>query len=135
MDRWATRSTFEEIVAESDVVSLHVPLAPGTRHLVDAGVLARMRRTAVLVNTARGPVVDEAALVEALRDGVIAGAGLDVYEAEPRLAPGLADLRNAVLLPHVGSATHSVRSRMAELCAANAVAMLRGETPPHVVEP
>ena len=135
MDRWAARATFDEIVADSDVLSLHVPLAPETRHLVDADVLARMRRTAVLVNTARGPVVDEAALVEALRDGVIAGAGLDVYEAEPRLAPGLAELPNTVLLPHVGSATHSVRSKMAELCAANAVAMLRGETPPHVVTP
>lgn len=135
MDRWATRATFEELVPDCDVLSLHVPLAPETRHLVDADVLARMRRTAVLVNTARGPVVDEAALVEALRDGVIAGAGLDVYEAEPRLSPGLAELPNTVLLPHVGSATHSVRSTMAELCAANAVAMLRGETPPHVVEP
>ncbi len=135
MDRCATRASFEELVSDSDVLSLHVPLAPETRHLVDAGVLARMRRTAVLVNTARGPVVDEAALVEALRDGVIAGAGLDVYEAEPQLAPGLAELPNTVLLPHVGSATHSVRSKMAELCAANAVAMLRGETPPHVVTP
>lgn len=135
MDRWATRASLEELVSDSDVLSLHVPLAPETRHLVDADVLARMRRTAVLVNTARGPVVDEAALVAALRDGVIAGAGLDVYEAEPRLSPGLAELPNTVLLPHVGSATHSVRSKMAELCAANAVAMLRGEAPPHVVEP
>ena len=135
MEQWAERAGLDEIVTGSDVVSLHVPLAPETRHLVDADVLARMRRTAVLVNTARGPVVDEAALVVALRDGVIAGAGLDVYEAEPRLAPGLAELPNTVLLPHVGSATHSVRSRMAELCAANAVAMLRGETPPHVVLP
>lgn len=135
LDRWATRASFDELVSDSDVLSLHVPLAPETRHLVDADVLARMRRTAVLVNTARGPVVDEAALVAALRDGAIAGAGLDVYEAEPRLAPGLAELPNTVLLPHVGSATHSVRSQMAELCAANAVAMLRGETPPHVVEP
>ena len=135
MDRWATRASFDEIVTGSDVVSLHVPLAPGTRHLIDAEVLARMRRTAVLVNTARGPVVDEAALVEALRDGVIAGAGLDVYEDEPRLTAGLAELPTTVLLPHVGSATHSVRAKMAELCAANAVAMLRGETPPHVVTP
>ena len=135
MEQWAERADFDEIVSGSDVVSLHVPLAAETRHLVDTDVLARMRRTAVLVNTARGPVVDEAALVVALRDGVIAGAGLDVYEAEPRLAPGLAELPNTVLLPHVGSATHSVRARMAELCAANAVAMLRGETPPHVVLP
>lgn len=133
MDRWATRTGFEEVVAESDVLSLHVPLAPETRHLVDADVLRRMRPTAVVVNTARGPVVDEAALVEALRDGVIAGAGLDVYEDEPRLTPGLADLPNVVLLPHVGSATHTVRAKMAEMAAANAVAMLRGEQPPHTV--
>lgn len=134
MDRWATRVSFDTVVEDSDVVSLHVPMAPETRHLVDRDVLHRMRRTAVLVNTARGPVVDEAALVEALRDEVIAGAGLDVYEDEPRLAAGLAELRNAVLLPHVGSATHTVRARMAELCAENAIAMLRGERPPHLVE-
>ena len=134
MDRLATRASFDDVVDGSDVLSLHIPLAPETHHLVDRDVLHRMRRTAVLVNTARGPVVDEAALVEALRDGVIAGAGLDVYEDEPRLAPGLADLPNVVLLPHVGSATHTVRSKMAEMCARNAVAMLRGEGPPHTVE-
>jgi glyoxylate reductase len=135
MDRWATRASFDEVVADSDVLSLHVPLAPETHHLVDRDVLRRMRRTAVVVNTARGPVVDEAALVEALRDGEIAGAGLDVYEDEPRLAPGLAQLSSVVLLPHVGSATHTVRAKMAEMAAANAVAMLRGEDPPHAVRP
>jgi glyoxylate reductase len=134
MDQWATRTGFDEVVTDSDVVSLHVPLAPETRHLVDGDVLRRMRRTAVLVNTARGPVVDEAALVEALRDGEIAAAGLDVYEDEPRLAAGLAELPNVVLLPHVGSATHTVRAKMAEMAAANAVAMLRGEHPPHPVD-
>jgi glyoxylate reductase len=133
MDEWATRTGFDDVVADSDIVSLHVPLAPETHHLVDGDVLRRMRRTAVVVNTARGPVVDETALVAALRDGVIGGAGLDVYEDEPRLAPGLAELPNVVLLPHVGSATHTVRAKMAEMAAANAVAMLRGERPPHAV--
>ena len=87
------------------------------------------------MNTARGPVVDETALVQALQDGVIAGAGLDVYEAEPQLAPGLADLPNTVLLPHLGSATVAVRAEMARLCAVNAVAMARGEVPPHRGQP
>ena len=94
-------------------------------------VLQRMKPTAILVNTARGPIVDEPALVQALQDGAIAGAGLDVYEAEPHLAPGLADLPNTVLLPHVGSATVAVRAEMARLCAMNAVAMARGKVPPH----
>jgi glyoxylate reductase len=133
MDRWGSRTDLETVLADSDIVSLHVPLAAQTHHLVDAAALRRMRRSAVVVNTARGPVVDEAALVAALRDGVIAGAGLDVYEDEPRLAPGLAELPNVVLLPHVGSATHTVRAKMAEMAATNAVAMLRGEPPPHAV--
>ncbi len=123
------------LVATSDFLSLHVPLTQGTRHLVNAEVLGRMRPTAILVNTARGPVVDERALVQALEGGVIAGAGLDVYEAEPQLAPGLADLPNTILLPHVGSATVAVRAEMARLCALNAVAMARGEVPPHPVNP
>lgn len=94
-----------------------------------------MKPSAILINTARGPVVDEAALVVALREKWIAAAGLDVYEREPALEPGLAELSNTVLLPHVGSATVSVRSEMARLCATNAVAMLRGELPPHPVNP
>jgi len=124
-----------ELVETSDFLSVHVPLAPTTRHLVDASVLAAMKPTAILVNTARGPIVDEAALVEALGSGRLAGAGLDVYEHEPRLAPGLADLPNVVLLPHVGSATVKVRAKMAELCADNAIAMGRGQIPPHCVNP
>ena len=124
-----------ELVETSDFLSLHVPLTQGTRHLVNAEVLGRMRPTAILVNTARGPVVDERALVQALEGGAIAGAGLDVYEAEPQLAPGLADLPNTILLPHVGSATVAVRAEMARLCALNAVAMARGEVPPHPVNP
>lgn len=124
---------WEQLVAQSDFLSLHVPLSEQTRHLVDASVLQRMKPGAILINTARGPIVDEAALVEALRAGVIAGAGLDVYEDEPRPAPGLVELANTVLLPHLGSATVSVRNEMARLSAANAVAMAEGRTPPHAV--
>lgn len=124
-----------ELVATSDYLSLHVPLNAETRHLVDASVLRSMKRSAILINTARGPIVDEQALVTALRDGTIAGAGLDVYEDEPRLAPGLAELPNTVLLPHIGSATVPVRAEMARRCAENAVAMLRDELPPYPVNP
>jgi glyoxylate reductase len=124
---------WDELVERSDFLSLHVPLNDQTRHLVDAGVLERMKPDAILINTARGPVVDEAALVDALRNGVIAGAGLDVFEDEPKLAPGLAELPNTVLLPHVGSATVPVRSEMARLSALNAVAIAEGRTPPHAV--
>jgi glyoxylate reductase len=128
-------AAWDEIVATSDFLSLHVPLSDSTRHLVDAAVFEAMKPSAILINTARGPVVDEAALVVALREKWIAAAGLDVYEREPALEPGLVELSNTVLLPHVGSATVSVRSEMARLCATNAVAMLRGELPPHPVNP
>ena len=114
---------------------MHVPLADSTRHLIDTATLAAMKPTAMLINTARGPVVDEAALVRALRDGEVAAAGLDVYEDEPQLTPGLTDLQNVVLLPHLGSATVQVRNRMAELCAENAVAIRHGHLPPHCVNP
>ncbi len=124
-----------ELIATSDYLSLHVPLNEQTRHLVDAGVLNAMKPSAILINTARGPIVDERALVTALRDGTIAGAGLDVFEDEPRLAPGLAELPNTVLLPHVGSATVPVRAEMARRCAENAIAMARGELPPYPVNP
>ncbi|EOM76534.1 NAD(P)-dependent oxidoreductase [Rhodococcus rhodnii] len=127
--------SWQEMLPESDFVSLHVPASADTHHLVDAAALTAMKPTAILVNTARGPVVDETALVAALRDGTIAGAGLDVYENEPALAPGLAELPNTVLLPHVGSATVSVRSEMARLCAENAVAIARGGLAPHTVDP
>lgn len=126
---------WDELVARSDYLSLHVPLAESTRHLVDRDVLRRMRPDAILINTARGPVVDEAALVEALREGRIAGAGLDVYEDEPDLAEGLAELPGTVLLPHVGSATVSVRREMSRLSALNAVAIAEGRMPPHPVNP
>ncbi|MBW2415392.1 MAG: D-glycerate dehydrogenase [Deltaproteobacteria bacterium] len=116
----------DELLERSDFVSLHVPLTPDTRHLIGAAELARMRSNAVLINTARGPVIDEHALVEALRAGQIAGAGLDVFEDEPRLAPGLAELPNVVLCPHLGSATLATRDRMAEIAARNIVECLAG---------
>lgn len=126
---------WNELVERSDFLSLHVPLNEQTRYLVDADLLARMKPSAILINTARGPVVDEAALVEALRNGIIAGAGLDVFEDEPRLAPGLAELPNTVLLPHVGSATVPVRAEMARLSALNAIAIAENRLPPHPVSP
>ena len=122
--------SLEELLAASDVVSLHCPLTPETRHLVDGAALRSMKPSAFLVNTTRGPVVDEGALVEALRAGVIAGAGLDVFEHEPDVHPGLLELENVVLLPHLGSATVETREAMAVLAARNVVAVLAGEAPP-----
>ncbi|TYP90755.1 2-hydroxyacid dehydrogenase [Blastococcus xanthinilyticus] len=117
------------LLAESDVVSLHCPLTPDTHHLIGAAELAAMKPTAILVNTARGPVVDEAALVTALETGVIAAAGLDVYEDEPRLHPGLRALDNTVLLPHIGSAGRATRDAMGLLAVDNVRAVLAGEPP------
>ena len=117
------------LLAGADVVSLHVPLASETRHLIDADALSAMRSSAILVNTARGPVVDERALVEALRAGTIAGAALDVYENEPSVHPGLLTLENVVLAPHLGSATRETRTAMADLAVRNVIAVLSGESP------
>ena len=119
----------DELLERSHVVSLHCPLTDETRHLIDAGALRAMRDDAYLVNTARGPVVDEPALAAALRDGVIAGAALDVFEDEPEVHPDLLGLDNVVLVPHLGSATEETRTAMAELAAANVVAVLRGDEP------
>jgi glyoxylate reductase len=121
----------EEGLAAADFVSVHTPLTAETHHLVDASRLALMKPTAVLVNTARGAVVDEAALVEALETGVIAAAGLDVYEHEPRLHPRLATLDNAFLLPHLGTCTVEDRVWMTHMAVDNVVAALRGEDVPH----
>ena len=121
----------EDLLREADFVTLHVPLTPQTRHLIGRRELELMKPTAHLINTARGPMVDEAALVAALRRGEIGGAGLDVYEQEPQLSPGLTDLDNVVLLPHVGSATIETRTRMGLMAAANLLAGLRGERPPN----
>ncbi len=126
-------SPFDELLREADFVTLHVPLGPSTRHLIGSRELEIMKPSACLINAARGPVVDEKALVEALRYGRIRGAGLDVYENEPELSPGLADLKNAVLLPHMGSATIETRTKMALMAAENLLAGLRGERPPNCV--
>ncbi|MCP1413945.1 D-glycerate dehydrogenase [Paenarthrobacter sp. A20] len=126
----ARRVDLDELLAVSDVVSLHCPYGPATHHLIGAEQLAAMKSSAFLVNTARGPIIDEEALASALRDRVIAGAGLDVYEQEPRVHPGLLDLDNVALLPHLGSATVETRTAMAMLAADNALAVLSGELPP-----
>jgi len=129
------RVTLHEGLAQADYVSLHVPLTPETRHLIGRAELERMKPTAYLVNTARGPVVDEAALVEALRNGTIAGAGLDVFENEPRQHPGLVDLTNTCLMPHVGSASRHARPHMARIAQTNVLEALRGRRPPDALEP
>jgi len=134
-DLGARKVSFEELLRESDFVSVHVPLMPATRHLFNAKTLALMKPTAYLINTSRGPVIHEAELVEALRRGVIAGAALDVYEFEPKMVPGLAELPNAVLAPHTASATRSSRSGMSVKAATNLLAMLRGERPPDCLNP
>jgi glyoxylate reductase len=121
------------LMEESDFVSVHCPLTETTRHLLDGPMLARMKPTGFLINTARGPVVDEAALVQALRERRIAGAGFDVYENEPALAPGLSELGNVVLLPHIGSATMETRDRMGRMCAEAVIAVLTGKEPAHRV--
>jgi glyoxylate reductase len=125
----------DTLLREADVVSLHVPLNAETRHLVGARELRLMKQDAILVNVSRGPVVDEAALVEALRGREIAGAGLDVYEHEPEPAPGLAELENVVLTPHVASATGETRAAMARLAAENVIAVLEGRLPLTPVQP
>ena len=121
----------ETLLQQADYVTIHVPLTPGTHHLIGARELALMKPTAFLINTARGPVVDERALLDALHAGRLAGAGLDVYEDEPQLTAGLEVLNNVVLLPHVGSATVETRRRMAALAVANLLAGLEGRTPPN----
>jgi glyoxylate reductase len=120
---------FDALLAESDVLTIHAPSTPETRHVIDEAALARLPPGAILVNTARGPLVDEAALVRALQSRRLAGAGLDVFEREPELDPGLFELDNVVLLPHVGSATAEARGAMVELCCRNILAVLAGDPP------
>ncbi|MFO1425371.1 MAG: D-glycerate dehydrogenase [Steroidobacteraceae bacterium] len=134
-DLAARRVPLDTLLQRSDFVSLHVPGTAATRHLIGIEQLSRMKKTAFLINTARGPVVDENALVAVLEEGLLAGAGLDVFEREPTVHPGLLALPNVVLLPHVGSATHSVRSRMCAMAARDCAAVLRGERPEHPVNP
>jgi glyoxylate reductase len=125
----------DELLERSDFVTLHALLTDETRHIIDERALRRMKPTAFLINVARGEMIDEAALVHALTDGWIAGAALDVFEHEPAMAPGLADCHNAVLVPHIGSATHGTRGMMATIAARNALAQLRLERSPDVVNP
>lgn len=126
---------FDTLLEQADFISIHTPLTPQTRHLFDASAFARMKDTAYVVNTARGPIIKETDLVAALQNGAIAGAGLDVYENEPKMAPGLAGLDNAVILPHIGSATTASRTDMATLAARNLIAMLRGTRPETCLNP
>lgn len=126
--------TVEAVLEASDVVSVHVPLLDSTRHLINAERLALMKSTAYLINTSRGPVLDESALVAALKNGVIRGAGLDVFEDEPTLAPGLAELDNVVVTPHIASASVETRDKMSEIAAQNVIDFLKGNVPPNVVQ-
>ena len=128
-DLRATRVDMDTLLRESDFVSLHTLLMPETRHLIDETALGKMKPTAILINAARGPVVDEAALVRALSEGWIAGAGLDVFEEEPKIHPGLLPLANAVLAPHIASASGETRLAMAMLAVRNCVAVLEGKPP------
>jgi glyoxylate reductase len=125
----ASRTDLETLLRESDFVSLHTPLLADTRHLIGEAALRSMKPTAILVNAARGPIVDEAALVRALREGWIAGAGLDVFEEEPTIHPGLLPLPNVVLAPHIASASRDTRVAMASLAVRNCVAVLEGKPP------
>jgi glyoxylate reductase len=121
--------SFDELLVTSDVVSIHAPLTEETAHLFDRRAFARMKRSAYLVNTSRGPVVDEEALAWALREGLLAGAALDVYEREPQVHPDLLALNNVVLAAHLGSATRETRTAMADLAARNVIAVLGGQPP------
>jgi glyoxylate reductase len=126
-------AAFEELLERADFITLHVPLTPETRHLIGGDALSRMRPTAYLINTSRGPVVDEAALAAALSAGRLAGAGLDVYEDEPKIHPGLLGLPHVVTLPHVGSATVKTRVKMGMMCVENVLAVLEGRPAPNRV--
>lgn len=131
----ATYADLETVLRESDFVSLHVPLTPETRHLINRDALKKMKPTAYLINTARGPVVDEPALAEILAERKIAGAGLDVFEREPHVFPGLLPLSNVVLTPHVGSGSVETRTNMGLRAAKNVVAFFEGQQPPDALNP
>jgi gluconate 2-dehydrogenase len=131
----AQYATKDELLERSDFIVLQVPYTPETHHMIGAAELQKMKRTAILINSTRGGVVDDAALVEALRNGTIRGAGLDVFENEPNLHPGFLELRNVVLSPHIGSSTEATRRAMAMTAAQNLVAALGGETPPNLINP
>ena len=130
----AKRVEFEELLKTSDFISLHVPLTDQTKYLIGAKEFEMMKPTAILINTARGPVIDEKALTHALKRGIIAGAGLDVYENEPEVEAGLKILDNVVLMPHVGSATYGTRNAMGFMIAKNIAAVLEGHEPPNLIK-
>ena len=125
--------SLDELLATSDIVSIHAPLSRETHHLIDAAALAKMKRGAYLINTARGALVDENALCDALESGHLRGAGLDVYEFEPEVNPRLLAMKNVVILPHIGSATEEARNAMARIAATNVLLFLRGKPPLHRV--
>lgn len=127
------RGNVDDVLKEADFISIHVPLLESTRHLINKERLAMMKPTAYLVNTSRGPVIDEQALVEALKNKIIKGAALDVFENEPALALGLAELENVILTPHIASATEETRSKMSDIAAENVIAALEGRVPPNLV--
>jgi glyoxylate reductase len=127
------RKSVEDVLKEADVVTLHTPLLDSTKHLINKEKLELMKETAYLINSSRGPVIDENALVEALKEKQIAGAALDVYENEPTLAPGLAELENIVITPHIASATEETRSKMSEMAAQNIIVFFEGGIPPNIV--
>jgi lactate dehydrogenase-like 2-hydroxyacid dehydrogenase len=131
----AKRVDLETLLKESDFISLHTPLSEKTRHLIGSREFSIMKRTAYLINTGRGAVIDEVALVNALRNKQIAGAGLDVYEEEPKLKPGLAELDNVVLTPHLGSATVETRTKMSLMVAENIIAVLNKQKPKNCINP
>lgn len=125
----AAQMPLDRLLATSDIVSVHVPMTPETKHLINQKALTKMKRNAYLINTSRGPVVDEAALAWALKERIIAGAALDVYENEPEINPALMPLENVLLIPHLASATTETRTAMADLAAANTLAVLNGQPP------
>src|SRR3989338_956441 len=128
------RENAADVFKEADFISIHVPLLDSTRHMVNAELLKTMKQTAYLVNTSRGPIVDEVALRDALKVGIIKGAAIDVWEAEPNLTPGLTDLDNIIITPHIASATEETRQKMGELAAENIIEKLEGRTPPNLVQ-
>lgn len=128
------RENVDDVFKEADFISIHVPLLPTTKHLVDARRIGLMKKSAYLINTSRGAVIDETALVEALRNKAIKGAGLDVFENEPALSPGLAELENVIITPHIASATEETRQDMSRIAAENIIAVLEGQTPPNLLK-
>lgn len=130
-----THKPFDDVLRESDFISLHPQMTPETRHLIDAREFGLMKKSAFIINTSRGPVIDEAALVNALTDRKIAGAGLDVYEFEPKVAPALLAMQNVVLTPHLGSAVFELREGMAHVVVDNVIAIIEGRRPPNLINP